>query len=194
MDADVVLMVVVVTGVVVLLVAVAAYNGLSALRQDVRDAWGDMDGQLRRRYELLGPLTSAARTAGGPTPPALAAVLEAKNRAAVAFNPAQLADAEADITAGLRELFSGPPPALAAAPAFARARADLLAVDAAIGGAGRRYNDAVHAYNAARVSFPHDAVALAFGFKAQPMFELPPDAGARHPKRAPDVHPGLRRG
>ncbi len=168
---EVVVLTAVVAAAAVLLAAAGTYNGLSALRQDVRDAWAQMDGQLRRRYDLLPALTAAARATGEPVPPPLAAALAAKNRATVAFNPQQLAAAEAGVTAGLRDLFAAPPPALADAPAYARLRADLSAVDATIDGAARRYNDAVHAYNAALASFPHDVAAALFGFKPQPMFE-----------------------
>ena len=163
-----------VTALVLLLVTAAAYNGLASLRQDVRDAWGEMDRHLRRRYDLLPPLVACARSTGDPHPPALAAALVAKNQAAVAFNPQQLAAAEAALSAHLRELFDHLPPALAAAPAFRQVKADLSAVAVAITQSARRYNDAVHAYNTVLLSFPHDVVATAFGFKPQPTFELAP--------------------
>jgi LemA protein len=158
--------------VVVLLLVTAAHNGLAMLRQDVRDAWGSMDAQLRRRYDLLPPLVSIARATGEPIPPALAAALTAKNQAAVAFNPHQLAEAEAALTAHLRELFARPPGPLSALPAFAPSRALLLAAQSDIDRSVRRYNEVVEAYNTALLSFPHDIVALAFGFKAQPVFPL----------------------
>ncbi len=158
--------------VLVLLVgAAAAYNGLAFLRQDVRDAWGAMDQQLRRRYEMLPPLVAVVRATGEPYPPALSAALTAKNQAAVAFNPQQLATAEAALSAHLRDLFDQPPASLANDPGFARSRSDLSAAATAIGQAGRRHNDAVAAYNAALESFPHDVAAVAFGFKPQPTFE-----------------------
>ncbi len=141
------------------LVTAGAYNGLAELRQAVRDAWAGLDGDLRRRSDLLPPLASAAR--GDPR---LAAVLAAKNRAAVAFNPEQLAAAEGELTAHLRTLLAD--------PAFAGHRPDLSAAHSRLAAAVGRYNRAVLAYNAARASFPHDAVAAVFGFKPQPTFEL----------------------
>ena len=165
-----VLLTLAVIGVVVLLATLAAYNGLAGLGQDVREAWAAMDAELRRRSDLLPPLAAAARATGEPQPPLLAAVLAAKNQAAVAFNPHQLAEAEAAMSAALAELFAAPPAALVGNPAFARCRADLSVAGDRIAAAGRRYNAAVHAYNAARASFPHDAVAATFGFKPQPTF------------------------
>jgi LemA protein len=159
-------------GVAVLLWTAAAHNGLASLRQDVRGAWGVLDEQLRRRYELLSPLVAVARDAGEGSHPALSAALTAKNQAAVAFNPQQLAAAEASLTASLRSLFDQPPQALANNRAFADARTDLAAVARSIELAVSRHNAAVQAYNAALVSFPHDVVAALFGFKPQPPFEL----------------------
>ncbi len=155
--------------VVVLLATAAAHNGLAALRQDVRDAWAAMDAELRHRYDLLPPLVVAARSNGRPAPPALAAVLSARNRAAVAFNPQQLAEAESALTRHVHELFD------AADPDLARRRPELLAAEGRIGRAIRRYNDAVSGYNAVRASFPHDLVAAVFGYTAQVPFDGPTD-------------------
>ena len=165
-----VLLTLAVIAVVVLLATLAAYNGLAGLRQDVRDAWAAMDAELRRRSDLLPPLAAAVRATGEPSPVPLAAVLAAKNQAAVAFNPHQLAEAEAALSSALEQLFAAPPATLAGNPAFARCRADLATAGDRMAAAGRRYNAAVHAYNAARVSFPHDAVAATFDFKPQPTF------------------------
>ena len=155
-----------------LLLLIAAHNGLASLRQDVRDAWGAMDAELRRRYDLLPGLVAAARAAGPTIPAALAAAMTAKNRAAVAFSPHQLADAEAALSAHLRDLFAQPPASLAGVPAFARSRSVLLAAQLRVDDASRRYNAAVEDYNAALGSFPHDVVAAAFGFKPQPTVNL----------------------
>ena len=160
-----------VIAVVLLVGAAAVYNGLASLRQEVRDAWGTMDLHLRRRYDLLAPLVAAVRATGEPYPPALTAALTAKNQAAVAFNPQQLAAAEATLSAHLRELFAQPPQSLANDLNFARCRADLLGVAVAIDLARGHHNAAVEAYNAALDSFPHDVAAVAFGFKPQPTFE-----------------------
>jgi LemA protein len=156
--------------IVAALAAMGTYNGLKALRAEVRDAWADMDAELVRRYELLPPLVAAARATCDPTPAGLSAAVAARNRAAVAFDPQQLADAESAVTAGLRALFASPPPALAAHPSYARSRADLLAAEGRITDAGDRYNATVAAYNAALRSFPQDWAAAAFGFKPQPTF------------------------
>ena len=160
--------------VVVLLTALAAYNGLMSLRQDVRAAWAAMDVQLHKRYALIPPLASAARGPDASAPPGLAAAVAAKNRAAVAFNPAQLASAEADLTAGLHALFASPPPGTVGTPAFDRARAELAAAEATIATAARTYNAAVADYNAALRSFPMDWAALLFGFRPQPPLTVDP--------------------
>lgn len=152
--------------VAALLVVAGAYNGLAALRQEVRDAWADMDAELRHRYDLLPSLVAASRAAG-EAPPALAAVLAAKNQAAVAFSPQQLATAEAALSAHLRELFA------TRVAGLDQPRADLTAAEGRIVRAARRYNAAVAEYSAVRGSFPHGVVAATCGFQAQPAFEPP---------------------
>ena len=155
---------------ILILVAVvttaAAYNAVASLRQDVRDAWAAMDAELRRRAELLPAVVNAARADGGPTPPALAAAVAARNRAAVAIDADHLAVAESDLSRHLRELFASTSPALAGC------RAGLTSADAAIAAAGGRYNDAVGSYNAALASFPTSWAATAFGFGPQAVFGL----------------------
>ena len=113
----------------------------------------------------------ASRTRPRSPPPS-----RPKNQAAVAFNPQQLAEAEATLSAHLRELFDQPPKNLANDPNFAKCRADLLGVAVAIELARGQHNGAVEAYNAALESFPHDVAAVAFGFKPQPTFEATPAA------------------
>ena len=150
----------------------ACFNALADRRQAVRDAWAVTDAALRRRADLLPPLAAAVRDTADPSPPALAAALAARNRAAVAFNPDQLADAERTLSAHLRELLKSPPPSWTARPALARHRSDLSAADAALTAAGQRYNDAVADYNAALNAFPTEYVARPFGFRPQPPFHL----------------------
>ncbi len=171
-------------GILVALVLVgmlAAYNGVADLRQDVRTAWRAMDEALRQRYDRLPALVAAVRNAGSPDDrvgAALAAATAAKNNAAVAFSPEQLAAAEAKLSVALSDLFSHATarPELTGDPAFQKARTEMLASDAEITKARLAYNDAVVTYNSAVRSFPYDVVATAAGLKQQVTFDLPTTA------------------
>ena len=131
-----------------------------------------MDAALRRRADLLPPLAAAVRESADPSPPALSAALAARNRAAVAFDPAQLAAAEGELSAHLRDLLKVPPASWAARPGFARCRSDLTTADATLTAADRRYNDAVADYNAALTDFPTEWVAFVLRSKPQVPFSL----------------------
>ena len=164
---------VVVAVVAAALTAAAAYNGLADGRQAVRDAWSALDAALRRRADGIAPLAALARVAG-ETPADLTVALSAKNQAAVAFNPRQLAEAESALTGALTRLLAEPPPDLSSQPGFGRCKSDLVAAGRALSAEVGRYNDAVATYNATLASVPHQWAAVAFGFKPQLPFELKP--------------------
>ena len=88
---------------IVLLIVLATYNALTQQRQDVRAAWAKMDDALKQRYVLIPTLIGVVQSIGGEAATKLAAVSAAKNQAAVAFNPQQLADAESALTKAIAD-------------------------------------------------------------------------------------------
>jgi LemA protein len=159
---------------IVLLTVMASFNGLVQLRQQVRAAWSDMDEQLKQRYALLPILAGTIQAAGAEGAVPLAAVLAAKNQAAVAFSPSQLAGAERVLSAAIRQVFtaSATEPALKSNSRFDQIREKLLASEAAIHQSREQYNQAVLAYNSAVSSFPNSMTAIVFGFGPQIVFEV----------------------
>jgi LemA protein len=153
-------------GIVILLAAitvVVSYNGLTDRRQQIRLAWTGMDQELKRRYVVLSRLFAAA---GGldQKPAAIEAMMAAKNQAAVAFNPTQLAAAETSLTQSVRSL-----PATGN-PAVDGVRRELSLSENAIGQAISRYNDRVHIFNCLLHSFPNSVVAVVLRLKPETEF------------------------
>src|SRR5688572_8572543 len=96
-------------GIVVLLVlfAIAAYNRLVSLREQVRSAWAQIDVQLKRRYDLIPNLVETVRGYAAHEKETLERVMAARNQAvAAANNPAQLSQAEGLLGGALRQLFA----------------------------------------------------------------------------------------
>jgi len=95
-------------GVVVLLaiVVVGIYNGLVAGRQEVRNAWSQIDIQLKRRHDLIPNLVNAVKDSMQVEQSQLTAVMAARNQAVSAPTPADAMKAENALTGTLRQLFA----------------------------------------------------------------------------------------
>jgi LemA protein len=157
---------------IVLLVLLATYNALMQLRQDVRSAWAQMDEQLKNRYQLIPVLVGIVQAAGGESAVKLPAVTTAKNQAAIAFNPIQLAEAESALSVGIQQVLAAAEQqeGLKTNPKFLDIRRQLFSSQSAITQSTRRYNDKVDALNASMTSFPYAFTAKVIGLRLQPMF------------------------
>jgi len=167
---------VVVVGIIaaiVLLMLLSTYNGLMQQRQEVRSAWAQIDEQLKRRYDLVPVLISTVQSQGGTAAAKLPAVSAAKNQAAVAFNPTQLAQAEAALSVAIHDVLAtiANDPALSGNSSLIEIRQQLLASEKQIDQARQRYNERVDALNATLASFPQVVTAKVIGLHEQPGFE-----------------------
>jgi LemA protein len=159
---------------ILLLVLLSTYNALMQQRQEVRAAWAQMDEFLKRRYDLIPALIAAVRSAGGETAGKLAAVSAAKNRAAVAFSPAELAQAETALSVAIQDVLAAAAadPLLNGNPAMIDIQRQLLGSEKQIDQARKAYNDRVDSLNSALTSFPQVLTARLIGLQPQPGFEF----------------------
>src|SRR5579859_6197839 len=86
--------------------AMLAYNGLVSLRNQVQNAWRQIDVQLRRRHDLIPNLVEAVKGYMQFERDTLTQVVEARNHAVAAPNQAARLEAENQLTAGLGRLFA----------------------------------------------------------------------------------------
>ena len=156
--ATIVLLVVV--GVLVLWV-VAAYNGLISLKNQVLNAWKQIDVQLKRRHDLIPNLVNTVKGAMDFEKGTLEAVISARNKAVNATGVAATAKAEGELTQALGRLFALTEayPQLKATGNAQQLQEELVSTENKIGFARQLYNDVATRYNTAQMQFPTNLVA-----------------------------------
>jgi LemA protein len=169
----------IVLGVIVLIAAflIATYNRLVTLRQRVREAWADIDVQLKRRYDLIPNLVETVKGYAAHEKQVFENVTNARANAIAAGatgSPEQRAQAENILTGALRSVFAVAEayPQLQASQNFRDLQEQLTATEDKIAFARRFYNGNVRDYNTALMTFPTNLLGSTFGFSAEQYFEL----------------------
>ena len=173
--------------VVLALFLIAMYNRLVTLRQRVREAWSDIDVQLKRRYDLIPNLVETVKGYAAHEKGVFEAVTQARANAISAGatgSPEQRAQAENVLTGALRSVFAVAEayPQLQASQNFRDLQEQLGATEDKIAFARRFYNGNVRDYNTSLQTFPTTVLAGMFGFKSEQYFELADAAEREAPK------------
>jgi len=173
----------IVLGIVVLLLLalVWIYNRLVTLRTRVDNGWSQIDVQLRRRADLIPNLVETVKGYAAHERELFERVTEARARSLGATGVADQADAENQVSAGLRQLLAVVEnyPDLKANQNFLALQEELIGTESKIAYARQFYNDQVMRLNTLVQSFPSSIVARAFGFQERPFFEI--EEGTRGP-------------
>lgn len=180
------------TGLIIILVILAApfvwavsiYNALVAFRNRFKNAFAQIDVQLKRRYDLIPNLVETAKGYMAHERQTLEGVTAARNTAVsanqrAAANPADgaaiqgLAAAEAGLSGALGRLFalSEAYPDLKANQNMMQLSEELTSTENKIAFARQAFNDAVMSYNTRIESFPDNIVAGMFQFKAAELLQ-----------------------
>ncbi len=163
-------------GIVVLVAvwAVFAYNRFVTLVNRTKEAWADIDVQLKRRYDLIPNLVETVKGYATHEKETLAKVTEMRATAMGAQGPAQKAQAENMLTDALKSLFavSESYPDLKANTNFLELQRELSDTENKIQAARRFYNGNVRDLNTALESFPGNQIGNMFNFKKMEFFEL----------------------
>jgi LemA protein len=173
-DISIVLIVIV---VILALFLITTYNRLITLRQRVREAWSDIDIQLKRRHDLIPNLIETVKGYAAHERGTFDEVTKARADAVAAGasgSPQQMAQAENVLTGALRSLFAVAEnyPQLQAVQEFKDLSENLTATEDKIAFARRFYNGNVRDFNTALQTFPTNILAGTFGFKPEQYFEL----------------------
>jgi LemA protein len=168
-----------------LVVPIVFYNRLVALRQRFKNAFSQIDVQLKRRYDLIPNLVETVKAYLKHERETLEAVIAARNQAQLAERRAAaspddssamagLVGAEHALSGALGRLFalSEAYPDLKADQNMMRLQEELASTENRVAFARQAYNDAVMSYNTYRESFPQNQIAGVFGFKEAPPFEI----------------------
>jgi LemA protein len=169
-----VLWVVVALVVLVLLALIWIYNRLVTLRTRVDNGWSQIDVQLRRRADLIPNLVETVKGYAAHERELFERVSEARARSIGASGVGEQADAENQVTSGLRQLLAVVEnyPDLKANQNFLALQEELVGTESKIAYARQFYNDQVTKLNTLIQSFPSSVVAGSFGFTARPFFEI----------------------
>jgi len=171
------------------LVLIGIYNKLVALRNRFKNAFAQIDVQLKRRYDLIPNLVETAKGYMAHERQTLEAVIAARSQAVsanqrAAANPGDAAamqglmGAEGMLSGALGKLFALAEqyPNLKANETMARLMEELTSTENKIAFARQAYNDSVMIYNTSRESFPAGMIAGMFGFQAAVLFEVKTEA------------------
>jgi LemA protein len=153
---------------------VGQYNGLVGLRNQVQNAWSQIDVQLKRRHDLIPNLVETVKGYAEHEKSTLDAVIQARNAAVAAPTPSATAAAEGQLTGALRQLFAlgEAYPDLKANQNFLALQEELTGTESKIAFARQFYNDQVMLLNTLIGSFPSNVVAKAFGFGPREFFDI----------------------
>jgi len=178
----------IVVGIIVLLLLwlMGAYNGLVALKNQVENAWSQIDVQLKRRHDLIPNLVETVKGYAGHEKGTLEAVIQARNAAMSAQGVAAKAEAENQLTSTLRSIFalSEAYPNLKANENFLALQEELTSTENKIAFARQFYNDSAMTFNTRTESFPTNIIAGMFHFVRRELFELKDAAEREAPKVA----------
>lgn len=153
--------------------AVAAFNRLVRLRNQVRNAWADIDVQLQRRHDLVPSLVSAVQAYAGHERALLTTVTQLRAQAVAMSRPAELGPVESELERALVQLLAlrEAYPDLKSSENFTRLQQDLVDVEDHLQYARRFYNGAVRDYNNTLQRVPDLLIARAGGFKGAEFFQ-----------------------
>ena len=187
MFAALIFLVISIGGILIVLVVwvVAAYNGLVRLRNAVKNAWSQIDVQLKRRYDLIPNLVETVKGYAGHERETLEAVVRARQQAIeISDSVVDQAKAENMLSQTLRSLFalSESYPDLKANQNFLALQEELSSTENKISFSRQYYNDSAMTFNNKTEVFPTNLIAKNFGFDRADFFEIEDEAQREVPE------------
>ena len=164
--------------------AVLDYNGFVALKNRAKEAWSDIDVQLKRRYDLIPNLIETVKGYASHEKEVFEKVTLARTAAMGAQTATDRAQKEDALSGTLKSLFAVAEsyPDLKASTNFLELQRDLTDTEDKIQAARRFYNTNVRDLNIKIESFPSSIIANAFGFAKRDLFEIANAAEREVPK------------
>lgn len=173
MNASVIVGIIVIAVLVIVLVVI--YNSLVTLNVRIKEAWSDINVQMKRRYDLIPNLINSVKGYAKHEKEVIERVTETRSNALNAQGVKEQAVAENQFQSALKSLFAVAEnyPQLRANENFLQLQEELVDTEDKIQAARRFYNGAVRDFNTRRTIFPANLVAGMFGFREdKEFFEL----------------------
>ena len=152
----------------------AVYNALVRLNNKTKEAWSDIDVQLKRRHDLIPNLIETVKGYASHEKGVFEAVTKARSQAMQSTNPAEAAQSENQLSQTLKSLFAVAEnyPDLKANQNFAKLQDELTQTEDKIEAARRYYNGNVRDFNTKIETFPNNMVAGMLHFKKYDFYEI----------------------
>lgn len=177
-------MIILIVLIAIVLWAIVAFNGFVRLTNQAKEAWADIEVQLKRRYDLIPNLVNSVKGYATHESTAFEKVTEARAKAMSSggANPDH-AQAENMLTGALKSVFAIAEayPDLKANANFIELQRELSDTENKIQSARRFYNGTVRDLNTATESFPGNMIAGSFSFKKMDLFDLADNDAAQNP-------------
>ncbi len=160
--------------VILVVIVISMYNGLVALRNRVRNAYSQMDVQMKNRADLIPALVETVKGAAGHERGTLEAVIQARSAVMNASTPDESMEANNQLTGALNRmmLLVENYPELKANANFQQLMQELRDAEEKIRYSRQFYNDTVQKYNTKIEVFPSNIIAGMFGFTQERFFEI----------------------
>jgi LemA protein len=153
---------------------IGTYNGLIRLKNQVDEAWSDIDVQLKRRYDLIPNLVNTVKGYATHESGVFTQIADARAAAMGAKTPADKAQAENALAGTLKTLFAVAEayPELKANENFLKLQDELSDTENKIQASRRFYNGNVRDFNTKIMVFPTNLIAGMLGFQKREFFEI----------------------
>ena len=160
--------------VIIIFWLISTYNSLITLRNRAKEAWSDIDVQLKRRYDLIPNLVETVKGYASHEREVFEKVTEARNRAMGAKTIKEHSEAENFLSQTLKTLFAVAEnyPTLRASENFLELQREIRDTEDKIQAARRFYNTNIRDLNIKIESFPANIVAQIFRFEKMDFFEI----------------------
>lgn len=175
-------MIIVIVLIILVLYAIATYNGLVKLRNWVKEAWSQIDVQLKRRHDLIPNLVETVKGYASHEKETLDRVIKSRNMI-MSGSPQERIEADNMLQGALKSIFalSEAYPDLKANQNFLNLQEELTSTENKVAYSRQLYNKTVADYNIKRESFPSNLFASMFGFGPEQLLSIP-DAEKEPPK------------
>ena len=166
--------------VVLVIFVITSYNGLVKSRMQTKEAWSQIDVQLKRRNDLLPNLIETVKGYAKYEGSTLEKVAELRNQVAAATSPAAAMRASDELTRQVSGIFAVAEsyPDLKASANFSQLQEELTNTENKIAYSRQLYNSVTSNYNVKLETFPSNVIAKMFSFKAAEFLETPAEEKA----------------
>ena len=160
--------------VIIVFWLIGVYNGLVKLNNKTKEAWSDIDVQLKRRHDLIPNLVETVKGYAKHEAGTFEKVTQARANALAAQTPGQKAEAENALAGTLKSLFAVAEnyPELKASENFSKLQSELSETEDKIQAARRYYNGNVRDFNTKIETFPNNTVAGMLKFEKYEYYEV----------------------